>query len=107
HLSSSIHLHVRQLHPFPTRRSSDLRYHSDEPFEFLPQHLAELEALPLTGPKYPQRYYLLACTGDEVLDWRTMANWYQGSQGRIIDRKSTRLNSSHVSISYAVFCLKQ
>src|SRR5699024_11217447 len=23
-----------------------------------------------------------------------------------IDRKSTRLNSSHVSISYAVFCLK-
>src|SRR5699024_12000572 len=26
---------------------------------------------------------------------------------QIIDRKSTRLNSSHVSISYAVFCLKQ
>src|SRR5690606_41422835 len=24
-----------------------------------------------------------------------------------IDRKSTRLNSSHVKISYAVFCLKQ
>src|SRR5699024_11331328 len=24
----------------------------------------------------------------------------------ILDRKSTRLNSSHVSISYAVFCLK-
>src|SRR5207249_7652460 len=27
--------------------------------------------------------------------------------GPRIDRKSTRLNSSHVSISYAVFCLKQ
>src|SRR5699024_12085999 len=26
---------------------------------------------------------------------------------RIRDRKSTRLNSSHVSISYAVFCLKK
>src|SRR5699024_11563118 len=26
---------------------------------------------------------------------------------RHIDRKSTRLNSSHVSISYAVFCLKK
>src|SRR5690554_7704589 len=25
----------------------------------------------------------------------------------IIDRKSTRLNSSHVRISYAVFCLKK
>src|SRR5699024_12799168 len=27
--------------------------------------------------------------------------------GAITDRKSTRLNSSHVSISYAVFCLKK
>src|SRR5438874_5004616 len=26
---------------------------------------------------------------------------------RIVDRKSTRLNSSHVEISYAVFCLKK
>src|SRR5699024_11287010 len=25
----------------------------------------------------------------------------------VLDRKSTRLNSSHVSISYAVFCLKK
>src|SRR3712207_7074342 len=25
----------------------------------------------------------------------------------ILDRKSTRLNSSHANISYAVFCLKQ
>src|SRR5690625_3349379 len=27
--------------------------------------------------------------------------------GRAADRKSTRLNSSHVAISYAVFCLKK
>src|SRR5699024_11898237 len=27
--------------------------------------------------------------------------------GSALDRKSTRLNSSHVSISYAVFCLKK
>src|SRR5439155_24128476 len=25
----------------------------------------------------------------------------------VVDRKSTRLNSSHVAISYAVFCLKK
>src|SRR5438067_4963272 len=30
-----------------------------------------------------------------------------GRPSRQIDRKSTRLNSSHVSISYAVFCLKK
>src|SRR5690625_6208614 len=27
--------------------------------------------------------------------------------GFMLDRKSTRLNSSHVAISYAVFCLKK
>src|SRR5690625_6284334 len=26
---------------------------------------------------------------------------------KVLDRKSTRLNSSHVAISYAVFCLKK
>src|SRR3989442_9929405 len=31
--------------------------------------------------------------------------WKPGDE--IIDRKSTRLNSSHVRISYAVFCLKK
>src|SRR5699024_12051156 len=31
----------------------------------------------------------------------------QGNPVRPLDRKSTRLNSSHVSISYAVFCLKK
>src|SRR5699024_12498226 len=30
-----------------------------------------------------------------------------GRTGEPLDRKSTRLNSSHVSISYAVFCLKK
>src|SRR5262245_64047687 len=28
-------------------------------------------------------------------------------EGDVADRKSTRLNSSHLGISYAVFCLKQ
>src|SRR5690348_18164209 len=31
----------------------------------------------------------------------------EDAQARRIDRKSTRLNSSHPSISYAVFCLKK
>src|SRR5256885_3784954 len=31
----------------------------------------------------------------------------EGRQRRAVDRKSTRLNSSHLVISYAVFCLKK
>src|ERR1035438_10647218 len=30
-----------------------------------------------------------------------------GEQPPVLDRKSTRLNSSHLGISYAVFCLKK
>src|SRR2546429_5896023 len=38
-----------------------------------------------------------------------LANCYfsQDSSGFSVDRKSTRLNSSHGYISYAVFCLKK
>src|SRR5437868_3769680 len=32
---------------------------------------------------------------------------YYAENAERLDRKSTRLNSSHVSISYAVFCLKK
>src|SRR5437667_5606812 len=31
----------------------------------------------------------------------------RGARPRSTDRKSTRLNSSHITISYAVFCLKK
>src|SRR5690606_41401050 len=31
----------------------------------------------------------------------------RGAPPGLVDRKSTRLNSSHVKISYAVFCLKK
>src|SRR3712207_8818564 len=40
--------------------------------------------------------------------WTDMdAPFYAGGKSRSQDRKSTRLNSSHANISYAVFCLKK
>src|SRR5688572_31805561 len=33
--------------------------------------------------------------------------WYAAKKKQALDRKSTRLNSSHSQISYAVFCLKK
>src|SRR5437773_7699179 len=36
-----------------------------------------------------------------VLPWRPRVD------RQLLDRKSTRLNSSHITISYAVFCLKK
>src|SRR5438445_9290122 len=39
-------------------------------------------------------------------DIRALAGWRPGALEKE-DRKSTRLNSSHTKISYAVFCLKK
>ena len=33
--------------------------------------------------------------------------WNLAEGGKYLDRKSTRLNSSHANIAYAVFCLKK
>src|SRR5438309_5544540 len=43
--------------------------------------------------------------GTTVGDWRLHCVVARGTRHQ--DRKSTRLNSSHSSISYAVFCLKK
>src|SRR5260221_4366591 len=37
---------------------------------------------------------------------RAGREWHQPKRVLVVDRKSTRLNSSHTVISYAVFCLK-
>src|SRR2546422_4765969 len=73
--------------PFPTRRSSDLCWVA----EVGPRtHLLEFQEMSLS-PKD-------CCRAAEV-----------GPRAHLpeLDRKSTRLNSSHGYISYAVFCLKK
>src|SRR5690625_3958302 len=45
---------------------------------------------------------------DDLADWAVrLYDEYLRRPDLIRDRKSTRLNSSHVAISYAVFCLKK
>ena len=48
-------------------------------------------------------YGLLALADTEIEPAESIADFVQALR----DRKSTRLNSSHVSISYAVYCLKK
>src|SRR5690606_41631090 len=46
-------------------------------------------------------------TYDSTIGWRTTTSRRKWHVECWTDRKSTRLNSSHVKISYAVFCLKK
>src|SRR5437667_9113608 len=68
--------------------------------------LARLTKIPGIGRKTAERMVLelrdkLPPAGaDQVLVIPSLS-------GRQLDRKSTRLNSSHITISYAVFCLKK
>src|SRR5690606_41185755 len=95
------HVHHRYLHSFPTRRSSDL---------LVPAPALRLCAvLPALGG---------LGEGEDGVDLlgRGAVRDHPAHHGgpdhrvpgaRVLDRKSTRLNSSHVKISYAVFCLKK
>src|SRR5699024_11971905 len=97
-LSFFLHCFVGHLYllSFPTRRSSDLL------LVMLPSRpfpkLISAALTPSTQVWFSSlsRICCKACSGS-----------IPAPIGILIDRKSTRLNSSHVSISYAVFCLKK
>ena len=70
---------------------------------------AGLDTLAVRVPGHPVAQELLAETGVPVAaPSANMAGCISPTAaGHVVDRKSTRLNSSHVVISYAVFCLKK
>ena len=59
-------------------------YHSGAPFVFLPEYVAELAAIHAPRITQSDRYFLVAATGDEVLDWREMRDRYAGCRQRIV-----------------------
>src|SRR5436309_13359089 len=81
---------LRDLHSFPTRRSSDLVViiFSGPAKRAVLQNMHEIQDIirQFTGARLSAVERHVDIPGD---------------------RKSTRLNSSHVKISYAVFCLKK
>src|SRR5690348_18087038 len=94
----------RHLHSFPTRRSSDLAGRPASEARFCislnPRKVALVLVVEFLHP------------GVGVHDHGQPALEIDQGAGRnrnqdFLDRKSTRLNSSHPSISYAVFCLKK
>lgn len=59
-------------------------WHSDEPFEFRQEYIGQLADLKIARISDPSRYFLLAATGDEVLDYRDMTAHYAGSRQHVI-----------------------
>src|SRR5688500_19969482 len=94
-LSVRCFVYLRNLHSFPTRRSSDLGVAWEA---ISNRYLRYLGVLSGEQHRWPFLYM------ERERRRRTrapLALLYDR------DRKSTRLNSSHLVISYAVFCLKK
>src|SRR5699024_11843788 len=96
--------HPRVLPSFPTRRSSDLlpmlKGRSREEYASLKQISPwEVQMVSTAASKENEKDRHIFDFPVEIQEQIYLAGE--------LDRKSTRLNSSHVSISYAVFCLKK
>ena len=59
-------------------------WHSDEPFEFKQEYIGELADLRVQRITRPERYFLLAATGDEVLDYREAVEYYAGALQEVV-----------------------
>src|SRR5439155_26683393 len=93
--------HLPVLHSFPTRRSSDLDVGKPPTFRVAPDRIRfdqHAEVGTKMAEEICRRFRLSNEETEQVCG--LVANHMR-------DRKSTRLNSSHVAISYAVFCLKK
>src|SRR5439155_22257741 len=89
---------------FPTRRSSDLAATPDRP----PNRL-DLAGQPqlVARPDDPLEADVVDAREQRELAAILLLGEHRDRAGLCKDRKSTRLNSSHVATSYAVFCLKK
>src|SRR5256885_11521532 len=89
------------LFPYTTLFRSPMRHSRavDYFFEPLAEERSWIASVDGTGVGLVQ-------ASTERLQGRKLFVWGQGDGGHR-DRKSTRLNSSHLVISYAVFCLKK
>src|SRR5205814_10693175 len=92
--------------PFPTRRSSDLL--DDHWVPVIEKDVDGSNSLPLNlDRENPNLGRYSACRRVSRTIYMGSAPTLRASHRGIEDRKSTRLNSSHLGISYAVFCLKK
>lgn len=60
-------------------------YDSDQPFDFKAQYIDELRALQVEKISDPQRYFLIAAKGDELLDWKEMVAFYKGAKQLVLE----------------------
>jgi len=60
-------------------------YDSEEPFDFKAEYIDELRALQIDSITDPERYFLIAAKGDELLDWKEMVAFYPGAKQLVLE----------------------
>src|SRR5690606_39528913 len=91
----------------PTRRSSDLFKKGPRAVDGIDLQVAPGEIYGFLGPNGAGKsttVLMLTTLLPPTAGTARVAGWDVSRDGARVDRKSTRLNSSHVKISYAVFC---
>src|SRR5699024_11997564 len=99
----SLHLPPCPLPSFPPRRSSDL----SEPVGIGHFFDGFDSAVECDDKVHPVFLRIIDAEFRDAVPFRVPVGNVEKQLLHSQDRKSTRLNSSHVSISYAVFCLKK
>jgi predicted esterase YcpF (UPF0227 family) len=80
-------------------------WHDGEPFEFKREYIAELQSLAVPRITRPERYFLVAATGDEVLDWRDMTAHYAGARQLVVQGSDHGLSGFEAQIDAVLaFC---
>src|SRR5699024_11459608 len=99
-------VHHPVLHSFPTRRSSDLIRSAIRSVATVDELVDKVATKRYTKARIRRilAYILVGAVEKPLPEAVHVLGFTEKGQK---DRKSTRLNSSHVSISYAVFCLKK
>ena len=60
-------------------------YDNEEPFDFRAEYINELRVLQVQCITRPERYFLIAAMGDELLDWKEMVAFYTGSKQLVLE----------------------
>jgi predicted esterase YcpF (UPF0227 family) len=97
------------VHPYDALADQVGAHRTDaqgHPVVVLPEHLRQLRTMAVAAVTRPDRYHLIAATGDEVLDYRDMLSFYRDCPTTLVQGSDHALSDFERHLpSVLAFCL--